>query len=491
MLGKPAEEDTSLGLKVAGWERTGCFQMDALNGTLGTAINATIDAKISMASINGSVDASFVLFSGYLVFIMQAGFAAFVAGSVRSKHVSTSMCAVMLITCVSALGFYMTGYGFAFGVRDNGDGTFSGNSFIGSQWFALSHMPRGNWYLWIFQYAFAAVTCQIAMGALVERTQMVAVVVFTLMLSGFTYPVIVHWLWSTTGWASMNRLNGALLFKAGVIDFAGSGCVHMTGGVAALCGSVVLGPRIGRFRPAAGNGKLRRVETLYQPSDFSKAWFVLGILLLWFGWYGFNPGSALAITPYTDTVINCAVTTTMAAAAAGLSAQASQLALARMGKRPHGDEVWDGMTVANGCLAGLVAITSGCSVVYPWAAVIIGIIAGMLYMAASLVFPALGVDDPMDVISTHTVPGIWGALSPGIFAAQTLVTAAYGFVPGTTDELRPYGWIMGGSGNLFAASLVTEFAIIGWVCATMIPTFLALKYAGLFRTSEEAEMSVR
>ena len=242
----------------------------------------------------------------------------------------------------------------------------------------------------------------------------------------------------------------------------------MTGGVTALIAAKILGPRIGRFYDADGN-------ELPEPVSFpphSVALQVLGTFILWVGWYGFNPGSTLAISPagYGDVAALCAVTTTIAAAAGSVSAMFTDMFLERM---KTGETMYDITMCMNGALSGLVAITAGCSVVEPWAAFVIGVIAGYVYIFWSKVLVMLKIDDAVDAIPVHFGNGMWGCLAVGVFASPGRVDTAYG--------TPNYGFLYGGGGKLFAVEICGILFIIGWVCVIMIPYFLALNALGLFR----------
>ncbi|KAK9809026.1 hypothetical protein WJX72_008127 [[Myrmecia] bisecta] len=494
--------------------------MAAVNETF---INNAIAAAIASNQGWNDVNQIFVIQSGALVFFMHTGFAMLSIGSVRArfaKHIATL---ILLDACASALGFYLFGFAFGFGDAlvsgSNGGATAAHqNPFIGSKHFALQGLPQtppqapyGFWlwffewtasygfWLWFFEWTFAATAATIVSGAIAERAKIESYLFYSFFMTAWVYPVITHSVWSFSGWASMFRnnnnhglsSNGALLFRSGAIDFAGSGAVHMVGGFAALAGSLVLGPRIGRFGP---NGQVNPME------GHNASLFVLGVMILWFGWYGFNPGSELALvnqagqalTPpvsYSAAVANAAVTTSLAAATAGLSGMLFRTLLDRIAT---GKNVYDIMTFGNSVLAGLVAITAGCSVVYPWGAVCIGFVAGMWYVCASKIVLKCKIDDPLDAIAVHAANGLWGVWAVGFFAGKPLVYNAYGPNPYVSDPTNPryfreYGCFLGGSGRLLAAQIVYSLWIIGWVLANMLPFFLILKHLGLFRVSLEAE----
>ncbi|KAI8004032.1 Ammonium transporter 1 member 1 [Camellia lanceoleosa] len=259
-----------------------------------------------------AVDSTYLLFSAYLVFSMQLGFAMLCAGSVRAKNTMNIMLTNVLDAAAGGLFYYLFGFAFAFGSPSNG--------FIGHHNFALKSIPSSlfDYSYFLYQWAFAIAAAGITSGSIAERTQFVAYLIYSSFLTGFVYPVVSHWFWSPDGWASASKPDN-LLFGSGVIDFAGSGVVHMVGGLAGLYGALIEGPRIGRFDHSGRSVALR---------GHSASLVVLGTFLLWFGWYGFNPGSFTKIlNPYSSgsyygqwsAVGRTAVTTTLAGCTAALT----------------------------------------------------------------------------------------------------------------------------------------------------------------------------
>ena len=244
----------------------------------------------------------------------------------------------------------------------------------------------------------------------------------------------------------------------------------MTGGVTALIAAKILGPRIGRFYDADGN-------ELAEPVSFpphSVALQVLGTFILWVGWYGFNPGSTLGISPagYADVAALCAVTTTLAAASGSVSAMMTDMIMTR---KATGETMYDITMCMNGALSGLVGITAGCSVCEPWAAFVIGIIAGWVYIFVSSLLVKLKIDDAVDAIPVHFGNGMWGCIATGLFASPGLVANAYG----TPNNGLFYGGA--NAGKLLGVEIVGILFIIGWVGVIMIPYFMLLNAMGLFR----------
>ncbi|XP_051121198.1 ammonium transporter 1 member 2-like [Andrographis paniculata] len=429
----------------------------------------SISAKLSDATY--AIDNTYLLFSAYLVFAMQLGFAMLCAGSVRAKNTMNIMLTNVLDAAAGGISYYLFGFAFAYGAPSN--------AFIGKHFFGLRDFPTptGDYSFFLYQWAFAIAAAGITSGSIAERTQFVAYLIYSSFLTGFVYPVVSHWFWSPDGWASPARANGDLLFNSGAIDFAGSGVVHMVGGIAGLWGALIEGPRIGRFDRTGRSVALR---------GHSASLVVLGSFLLWFGWYGFNPGSFLAInrsygsdrgTYYGQwsAVGRTAVTTTLAGSTAALTTLFGKRFL-----KGH----WNVIDVCNGLLGGFAAITSGCSVVEPWAAIVCGFVAAWVLIGCNKLAEMAKYDDPLEAAQLHGGCGSWGVLFTGLFAKKAYVNEVYPGRPG-----RPYGLLMGGGGRLLAAQIVQVLVIVGWVSVTMAPLFLGLQAMKLLRISSEDEMA--
>lgn len=414
------------------------------------------------------VNIFFLLFAAALVFCMQAGFAMLCAGSVRQKNVKNIMLKNLLDACGGALGFWSVGFALAYGDPDP-----EVKRFIGNKHFFLSDFESGDEYIgWFFQFAFAATAATIVAGTVAERCKMAAYLCYSVMLTGFVYPVIVHSIWSSSGFLS--AFNSDPPRGVGMIDFAGSGVVHMTGGITALIAAKVLGPRLGRFYDAEGN-------PLPEPANWpahSVALQILGTFILWVGWYGFNPGSTLVINSADSGTIAAlsAVTTTIAAAAGCVTSMFTDTILGIM---KNGEAEYDLTYAMNGALAGLVGITAGCSVVTPYAALIIGIVAGWVYVFASDLLIKLKIDDAVDAIPVHFFNGMWGCIAVGLFAEPGRTALAY-------SQEEHYGWFYSwgrgsGDANLLLVQIAGVVWVIGWVTCTMTPFFIMLSYLGMFR----------
>lgn len=429
-------------------------------------IEETLSLETLVARLE-NVDTFYLLFAGSLVFLMQAGFAMLCAGSIRAKNVQNILLKNLLDACGGALGFYSIGYGLAYEGEDDSSGT----TFIGTENYFF-HYNLDDHIGWFFQFAFAATAATIVAGTVAERCKMEAYVCYSFFLTAFVYPVVVHSVWDSHGFLSV--ANSDPLRGVGMIDFAGSGVVHMTGGCTALVAAIVLGARIGRFADQDGN-------PLDEPMTFkphSVSLQMLGTFLLWFGWYGFNPGSTLGITPigYGDVAALCAVTTTLAAASGCVGALLFSYVATQV---TIGEEVLDLSMAMNGSLSGLVGITAGCSTVQPWAAVVIGLMSGLVYFAASKTLIYLKIDDAVDAIPVHFANGIWGCIAVGLFADPALVSAAYNVNK---------GGVFYGEGNLLACQVCGILFIIGWVVALTTPFFVFLRKFGLFRVSALDEL---
>ncbi|KAL4393899.1 hypothetical protein HN51_021865 [Arachis hypogaea] len=419
---------------------------------------------------NHAVDNTYLLFSSYLVFAMQLGFAMLCAGSVRAKNTMNIMLTNVLDAATGGIFYYLFGFAFAFGSSSNG--------FIGEHFFGLTQFPSESFDYanFLFQWAFAIAAAGITSGSIAERTQFVSYLIYSSFLTGLVYPVVSHWFWSSDGWGSPARVDPeTLLFGSGVIDFAGSGVVHLVGGVAGFWGAFIEGPRIGRFDHEGKAVAMR---------GHSGTLVVLGTFLLWFGWYGFNPGSFLIISKaygksgsfygQWSAIGRTAVTTTLAGCSAALTTL--------FGRRLQTGH-WTVTDVCNGLLGGFAAITAGCSVVDPWAAVICGFFAAWVLIGCNILAEKFKYDDPLEAFQLHGGCGVWGIIFTALFAKKEYLNEVFG---GPID--RPYGLLMGGGGRLLAAHVIQILVIVGWVSVTMGTLFFVLHKLKLLRISSEEEM---
>lgn len=431
------------------------------------------DTADSIAGVTVGVNTLYLVLCGALVFVMHAGFAMLCAGAVRSKNAMNILLQTVMDAAVSAVAFYTVGYGFAYGYGDKP------NEFIGDSLFALSNWVRfntnntvgENWQAWFFQWAFAATATTIPAGAVAERLNFNAYIIYSFIISAFVYPVVVHWVWSGSGWLGAWKAEYPL-FGAGMIDFAGSGVVHMVGGFAGLAGCLMLGPRMGRFD---SNG-----HPVEMPGH-SATLYVLGTVLLWFGWYGFNPGSQLVITSIDNAAITgrAAVTTTLAGAAGCLSTLMTALIRTKS---------WDLVCCCNGALCGFVAITANAHVVEPWAALICGLVGGWVFDLVCWLFLKFKIDDPLSAAPLHGFVGAFGVFFAGLLAKQEYICQAYQRDRDCGDN-TPAGLFYTGKGRLLASQVIGILSIFAWVFGLMSIVFGVLKFFGKLRISAEMEQA--
>ena len=360
-----------------------------------------------------------VVVAAILVMFMQAGFSFLEAGLTRMKNVGHVAAKNVLVLGIASIVYYLVGFGIAFG--DGGNGLFGGSGFapdadallsIGAapfSWFGT--VPAAGAYL--FQVVFAAVALAIVWGAMAERTRLWVYFAFGIVFT-LIYSVVSHWIWSPDGW----------LFSKGMQDFAGSTVVHYQGALAALAGALLLGPRIGKF---GSDGRPNAIP------GHNMAFTTLGVIILWFGWFGFNAGSTLGVVSGDKLgyFAYVALTTNVAAAAGGLGGViVSWLVI----KKP------DLSMTLNGVVAALVAVTAACGFVAPWAAIVIGFIAGAIAVVGVLAVERARIDDPIGAVAVHGMAGVWGTLATGIFAvpalAENLATGTGGlWYTGSFDQL--------------------------------------------------------
>ncbi|MDL1982941.1 MAG: ammonium transporter [Deltaproteobacteria bacterium] len=340
--------------------------------------------KTAIDLVQAHADYVWTMVAAALVFFMQAGFALVEAGFTRAKNAVNIMMKNLMDFSVGSLAFWAIGFGLMFGVSKSG--------WLGTSGFFLSDFsPDGDpWVLafWMFQVVFAATAATIVSGAMAERTKFTGYLLYSIFISALIYPIFGSWAWGSlyngSGW----------LEGIGFIDFAGSTVVHSVGGWAALAGTIVLGPRLGKYTK---DGGIKPILGHNIPLA------ALGVFILWLGWFGFNPGSTTAASKDIAMIF---VNTNLAAAAGAVLAMITSWI--KFGKPDVGMSL-------NGALAGLVAITAGCANVSPTSSVIIGAVAGIIVVFAVIMFDRIKVDDPVGAISVHGVNGAWGTLAAGIF----------------------------------------------------------------------------
>jgi ammonium transporter, Amt family len=393
-----------------------------------------------------------VVVAAVLVMFMQAGFAFLEAGLTRMKNVGHIAAKNVLIFALASVVYYLVGFGIAFG--DGGNGLFGGSGFLPNvdellrigaapfSWFGDTPAAAG----YLFEVVFAGVSLAIVWGAMAERARLYVYIVFGVAFT-LIYSVVSHWIWSPDGW----------LFAKGMQDFAGSTVVHYQGALAGLAGAILLGPRIGKF---GHDGKPNAIP------GHNLAFATLGVIILWFGWFGFNPGSTLSVGhgDAADGFIGggvgffsyVALNTNIAAASGVLGALVASWLII---KKP------DLSMMLNGAIAALVAITAACAFVAPWAAIIIGFVAGVIVVVGVIAVEKVGIDDPVGALAAHGMAGVWGTLSLGFLTvpglAGRLATGKGGlFYGGGLDQLgtQALGLVAVGAFT-FAASFAILFAM--------------------------------
>lgn len=333
-----------------------------------------------------SLTAIWMLLTGALVFFMQAGFAMVETGLTRAKNSNNILMKNLMDFSIGAVAFFLVGWGLMYGSQGDSAGKLFGMSdfLLGSS---------GDYLSWFFQVVFAATAATIVSGAMAERTKFSSYLLYSVVISAVIYPISGHWIWGG-GWLS----------DMGFHDFAGSTVVHSVGGWAALMGAIIVGPRLGKYvKGADGKTVVRAIQGHNMPLA------ALGVFILWFGWYGFNCGSTL--NGMDMSMSHVAVTTSLAASTGAIFAMFTSWIIS---KKP------DVSMSLNGALAGLVAITAPCAVVSPEAALVIGVVAGVLVvLSVEFIEKVLHIDDPVGAVSVHAVNGVWGTLAVGIFGDLT------------------------------------------------------------------------
>ena len=382
-----------------------------------------------------TLDTLWVLIAAILVFFMQAGFAMVEAGFTRAKNASNIIMKNLMDFAIGSLLFFVVGYGLMYG--DDIAGIIGGSKFIDP---ALTDAPVSI----IFQTVFCATSATIVSGAMAERTKFISYVIYSAVISLIIYPIAGHWLWGG-GWLSTLTIGS----WTGMIDFAGSTLVHSVGGWCALVGAAILGPRIGKFKEDGTPNAIPGHNIVIG---------ALGVFILWFGWFGFNPGSTLALD---ESIGHIAMTTNLAAAAGALTVMI--ITWLKYGKP-------DVSMTLNGALGGLVAITAGCAAVSMWGAIAIGIIGGVVIVAGvPFLEKVLKIDDPVGAIPVHCFCGVTGTLLVGIFATEG-------------------GLITTGSFDLLAVQAIGVISYAIWTLVLAFGLFKLLKHTIGLRVTKEEEV---
>jgi Amt family ammonium transporter len=403
-----------------------------------------------VAGMKLAVNFAWTLIGAFLVFFMQAGFAFLGAGALRVKNTVNYFAKSYMDFSIGALAYWAVGFALMFGGSKLYAGLEDGNSIIGwSGWFL-----SGNSYdvstmmFWMFQVVFAATAATIVAGACAERMKLQAYLIYSGIVTAVIYAIYGHWVWGG-GWLA------TLPYGVGVRDFAGSGVVHAVGGMVALAGIYLLGPRIGKFNKDG-------VPNAIPGHDVSM--IVMGTFFLFFGWFGFNPASTLAATDLRISVI--AVNTFLAGAAG-----ATLVCYYTFFKTKKVDIA----LTCNGALAGLVGITASCAYVPTWAAVVIGVVSGFIVMYGIKFNDwVLKVDDPVGAVAVHGYNGLWGLLTVGIFADGT-----YGGVSG----------LIVGNTSQIIAQIIDMVVVVVWAFGTGYILFYIIKKIVGLRVSPEEELT--
>jgi ammonium transporter, Amt family len=403
------------------------------------------------------VNFTWTLICGFLVMFMQAGFAMVESGLTRAKNAANIMMKNLADFSLGALSYWAVGFALMFGTATGITGLFVGldGFFLLGEAYDVSTME-----LWFFQMVFAATAATIVSGVVAERVKFSTYLIASVAITALIYPIYGHWLWGG-GWLNTAEFMVNLGGGYGALDFAGSGVVHAVGGFVGLAGALLLGPRIGKYKkdgtPVAIPGHALPLA-------------ILGVFILWFGWFGFNAGSTLAATELRISII--AANTVLASAAGAITALL--LTWWRYGKP-------DVSMTGNGVLGGLVAITASCAWVNPQSAVLIGIAAGIvIYVGVWLLDWVLHIDDPVGAVSVHGLNGAWGLLALGIFADGT-----YGVY--TTEGPLVTGLIYGNAG-FFAVQAISMAVNFLWAFVLGLILFGILKYTVGIRVSPAEEM---
>jgi Amt family ammonium transporter len=426
------------------------------------AVPGVLAAQTAAPDIDNTkvaLDTLWTMVAAFLVFFMNLGFAMVESGLCRAKNVVNILAKNYIVFAVSSVAFLLVGFGLMFG---------DGNGFIGTSgiWFvggadnspltgdayqgvysALNWTSTPLWTKFFFQLAFAGTAATIVSGAVAERIKFGAFILFSFVIVGFVYPVVGHWIWG-----------GGWLAQMGALDFAGSTVVHSVGGWGALAGALMLGPRLGKYK---GN-------QIHPIPGHNMTSATLGVFILWFGWFGFNPGSTMGAD--WASIAHIAVTTNTAAATASLSALVVMWIVA--GKP-------DLSMTLNGGLAGLVAITAPCAFVSVGSAFLIGILAGALVVAAVLFFDRVKIDDPVGAISVHLVNGAFGTIAVGLFANPAVCPAA--------SVVKP-GLFMGGGFTQLTPQIITVLAVGAFVFGGSLLAWTIIRMVAGLRVSEAEEI---
>jgi len=412
------------------------------------------------------INTLWTLLGAFLVFCMQVGFTMLEAGFARTRETVNVLMECVVDTCLCGVLYFAFGFAFMFG---------RGNGFIGYHFFFLEGAPAtyestGIAFLafWVFQFAFADTCSTITDGSMVGRTGFIGDLLYSVGVTGFIYPIIGHWAWGPDGFLALMGSAGHLLPALGTSfhDFAGSTVVHTIGGMIAFAGAIALGPRLGRKFKRDGGGPML-------PHDLTIA--TAGALILWFGWYGFNPGSTLSAMDMQG-IGRVSANTTLAACTGALAAMFYAFPQTKK---------WDLSFTLNGLLGGLVAMTCPCYWGSPMGACAIGAIGGIVVVMGCNFLEWIRVDDPCGATAVHGFAGIWGTLSLGLFAC-----GKYGMTgPLGADDSSPIkGLLYGGGANLLLAQIVGSAIVVVATLGVGLAMMFLIRKMGYLRVEREGEL---
>tara|TARA_B100001778_G_scaffold243908_1_gene204241 strand:- start:2066 stop:3310 length:1245 start_codon:yes stop_codon:yes gene_type:complete len=380
------------------------------------------DFSLILDDQSNAINTVWVALCAAMIFFMEAGFAFLEAGFIRAKNAMSIIAKVIIDVIFGGISFFVIGFGIAYGVSN---GWFSFEFGIPDFDLGLDLSVSNNLFFFI-QFGFAVAAISIVSGALAERMKLWSYAIFVIIFCGVMYPLVANWVWNPNGWLALRGFN----------DFAGSAAVHAMGGFSALAAAIVLGPRIGKY---SQNGETNTIPGHNLPLAS------IGAFILWFGWFGFNPGSTLGAVGNWELIGSVILNTFLASAAGGISTMF--YTYFSYGKI-------DITMVINGILAGLVSITAGCNVVGPFSAILIGLIAGVVVDLAVVLFDRLKVDDPVGAIAVHGINGLFGTIAVGLFANGD-------------------GLIFGGGTSLFLTQVIGVLSI---AIFSFLFTFLLMKF---------------
>ena len=407
-------------------------------------------------SLQGELYGVWFLIGAALVFWMQAGFAMVETGFTRAKNAGNIIMKNLMDFCIGTVMFILIGFGLLLGEDVVG--------LIGKPGFDIFTTYQDfDWSNFVFNLVFCATTATIVSGAMAERTKFISYCIYSAVISALIYPIEAHWVWG-----------GGWLAQMGFHDFAGSTCIHMVGGICALIGAKILGPRIGKFIKDK-DGKVVKVNAF---PGHSLTIGALGVFILWFGWYGFNGAAATSVAELSSIF----VTTTIAPAVATVVCMI--FTWVKYGKP-------DVSMCLNASLAGLVAITAGCDVTDAFGAIVIGAVAGLLVVfGVWLLDNKLHIDDPVGAVAVHMMNGIWGTIAVGLFATDKAPAFVRGYGDGVNfgaNQIMGKGLFYGGGFDLLGTQLLGMFTIIAYTAVTITITFLVIKNTIGLRASAEEE----